>query len=317
MQRYLARRLVLMIPTLLGVTIILFVMLRTMPGSIVDLIAGDFGVGDEDIKRAIMAEFGLDDSWPTQYVKWMAKIVRGDFGNSLMSGRTVSSELAHRLPVTFELGLLTILIQTVVAVPVGVISAVRQNSSTDYIGRSVAIGFLAAPNFWIALLLIVFAGRYFTWGVPPTMYTGFVENPFVNLKFMILPSLILGISGSGSVMRFARSSMLEILRQDYVRTARAKGLRERTLVVRHVLRNALIPVVTVVGADLPFLVGGTVIIETIYSIPGIGRYYFTAIGNLDFPVVQAIVLITAVVVVFSNLLVDISYSWLDPRIRYN
>ncbi len=317
MQRYLMRRLLLMIPTLLGVTIILFVMLRTVPGSIVDLIAGDFGVGEESIKRAIMAEFGLDDSWPVQYVKWMAKIVRGNFGNSLMSGRTVTSELAHRLPVTFELGVLTILIQTVVAVPVGVISAVRQNSSTDYVGRSVAIGFLAAPNFWIALLLIVFAGRYFVWGVPPTTYSGFVENPLSNLKFMILPSLILGISGSGSVMRFARSSILEILRQDYVRTARAKGLRERTLVIRHVLRNALIPVVTVVGADLPFLVGGTVIIETIYSMPGIGRYYFTAIGNLDFPVVQAIVLITAVVVVFSNLLVDISYSWLDPRIRYN
>jgi peptide/nickel transport system permease protein len=317
MQRYILQRLILTIPTLLGVTAILFVMLRTMPGSIVELIAGDFGVGDDAVRQAIMAEFGLDENWAVQYVKWISQIVRGDFGTSLMSGRPVMDELSHRLPVTFELGVLTIVITTVVAIPVGVISAIRQNSAPDYVGRSIAIGFLAAPNFWIALLLIVVAGRYFIWAVPPTEYPTLSENPISNLKFMLLPATILGISSAGGVMRFTRSSMLEVLRQDYVRTAHAKGLRERVVITRHVLRNALIPVVTIIGGQIPFVVGGTIIIESIYSIPGMGRYYFTAIGNLDFPIVQAIVLISAIVVILSNLLVDISYSWFDPRIRYD
>lgn len=317
MQRYILRRLLLTIPTLLGVTMILFVMLRTMPGSIVELIAGDFGVGSDAMRQAIIAEFGLDENWAVQYVKWSAQLVRGDFGTSLMSGRPVMDELGHRLPVTFELGVLTILITIIVAIPIGIMSAIRQNTATDYVGRSVAIGFLAAPNFWIALLLIVFAGRYFVWAVPPTQYPALLDDPVSNLKFMLLPAVILGISSSGGVMRFTRSSMLEVLRQDYVRTAWSKGLSERVIITRHVLRNAMIPVVTVIGSQIPFVVGGTIIIESIYSIPGIGRYYFTAIGNLDFPIVQAIVLISAVVVILSNLLVDISYSWLDPRIRYD
>lgn len=317
MQRYILRRLLLTIPTLLGVTMILFVMLRTMPGSIVELIAGDFGVGNDAMRQAIIAEFGLDENWAVQYVKWISQIVRGDFGTSLMSGRPVMDDLGHRLPVTFELGVLTILITVIVAIPIGIMSAIRQNTATDYVGRSVAIGFLAAPNFWIALLLIVLAGRYFVWAVPPTQYPTLLDDPVSNLKFMLLPAVILGISSSGGVMRFMRSSMLEVLRQDYVRTAWSKGLTERVIITRHVLRNALIPVVTVIGSQIPFIVGGTIIIESIYSIPGIGRYYFTAIGNLDFPIVQAIVLISAVVVIFSNLLVDISYSWLDPRIRYD
>lgn len=317
MQRYILRRLLLTIPTLLGVTMILFVMLRTMPGSIVELIAGDFGVGSDAMRQAIIAEFGLDENWAVQYAKWISQMVRGDFGTSLMSGRPVMDDLGHRLPVTFELGVLTILITVIVAIPIGIMSAIRQNTATDYVGRSVAIGFLAAPNFWIALLLIVLAGRYFVWAVPPTQYPTLWDDPVSNLKFMLLPAVILGISSSGGVMRFTRSSMLEVLRQDYVRTAWSKGLTERVVITRHVLRNALIPVVTVIGSQIPFVVGGTIIIESIYSIPGMGRYYFTAIGNLDFPIVQAIVLISAVVVIFSNLLVDISYSWLDPRIRYD
>lgn len=305
-----------MIPTWFGVTLLLFVLLRTMPGDIVALMSGEYGVGDDAMRAALLKEFGLDANWPTQYARWMGELMRGDFGRSLISGRTVTSELSNRLPITFELGFLTILISTVVAIPIGVISAIRQDTAADYVGRSVAIGFLAAPDFWLALLLITFAGRYFVWAVPPASYPGIMDDPVSNLKFMLVPSLIMGISSSGGVMRFVRSSMLEVLRQDYVRTAWAKGLPERTIVVRHVLRNALIPVVTIIGARLPFLIGGTIIIESIYSIPGIGRYYFTAIGNLDFPVVQAIVIITAVVVLLSNLIVDLSYSFLDPRIRY-
>lgn len=305
-----------MIPTWFGVTLLLFVLLRTMPGDIVALMSGEYGVGDEEMRAALLKEFGLDANWPVQYGRWMAELVRFDFGHSLISGRTVTSELSSRLPITAELGILTIVISTVVAIPIGVISAIRQNTAADYTGRSVAIGFLSTPDFWLALLLITFAGKYFIWAVPPATYPALMDDPVANLKFMLTPAMIMGISGSGGIMRFVRSSMLEVLRQDYVRTAHAKGLRERTVVVRHVLRNALIPVVTIIGARMPFLIGGTIIIESIYSIPGMGRYFFTAIGNLDFPVMQAIVIISAVVVLMSNLLVDLSYSFLDPRIRY-
>lgn len=306
-----------MIPTWFGVTIILFIMLRTMPGDIVALMSGEYGVGDEEMRAALLKEFGLDQNWAVQYFRWMGNLATGDFGHSLISGRSVSSELSSRIPVTAELGFLTIFISTIVAIPIGVISAIRQNTFSDYAGRSLAIGFLAAPDFWLALMLITVAGRWFVWAVPPATYPGFMADPISNLKFMIVPSLIMGISSSGGVMRFTRSSMLEVLRQDYVRTAWAKGLPERTIVVRHVLRNALIPVVTIIGARLPFLIGGTIIIESIYSIPGMGRYFFSALGNLDFPVVQAIVVVSAIVVLVSNLLIDLSYSWLDPRIRYS
>lgn len=306
-----------MIPTWFGVTIVLFIMLRTMPGDIVALMSGEYGVGDEEMRAALLKEFGLDQNWAVQYFRWMGNLATGDFGHSLISGRSVSSELSTRLPVTAELGFLTIFISTIVAIPIGVISAIRQNTVSDYAGRSLAIGFLAAPDFWLALMLITIAGRWFVWAVPPATYPGFMADPISNLKFMIVPALIMGVSSSGGVMRFTRSSMLEVLRQDYVRTAWAKGLPERTIVIRHVLRNALIPVVTIIGARLPFLIGGTIIIESIYSIPGMGRYFFTALGNLDFPVVQAIVVVSAVVVLVSNLLIDLSYSWLDPRIRYS
>jgi peptide/nickel transport system permease protein len=204
-----------------------------------------------------------------------------------------------------------------IGIPIGVISALRQNSFSDYAGRSFAVTMLAAPNFWIALVLIALAGRYFHWGVPPAVYPPLMTEPLANLKFMIVPALIIGASSAGGLMRFTRTAMLEVLRQDYVRTAHAKGLQERTVIVRHTLKNALIPVVTIIGLSLPGIVGGSVIIETVYSIPGMGRYYVTSVGSLDFPVVQAVNLLSAVVLLFANLGVDVSYSWLDPRIRYS
>ena len=203
-----------------------------------------------------------------------------------------------------------------IAVPIGIISAIRQDTWADYAGRSFAIALLAAPGFWIGLLLISMAGRYFQWGVPPTTYIEFTDNPVGNIKLMAVPSMILGGALAGSVMRFTRSTMLETLRQDYIRTAWSKGLRERVIIIRHALRNALIPVVTVIGLQLPVLVGGTVIIEQVYSIPGMGRYYVSAITQSDYPVVQAVNVVIAVVVVFANLGVDILYSIIDPRIRY-
>lgn len=317
MQQYIIRRLFLMLPTMFGLSFLVFVMVRLMPGDILALIAGDFGATSPEIRDAIMRDFSLDKNVPEQYVSWMADVLTLDLGRSLISGRTVSGELGNRLPVTIELGLLALFFNVLIGIPVGIISAIKQNSVADYVGRSVAIGMLAAPNFWIALVLIALAGRYFRWGVPPATYVGFVEDPIANLKFMVMPAIILGASASGSTMRFTRTAMLEVLRQDYIRTAWSKGLRERTIIVRHALRNALIPVVTVIGLGIPSIVGGSVIIEAVYSIPGMGRYYLASIQQLDFPVVQAINLVAASVVLFGNLIVDLSYSWLNPRIRYS
>lgn len=245
------------------------------------------------------------------------RVLRLDLGRSIISGRTVTSELENRLPVTLQLGVMAIFFSLLIALPIGILSAIRQDTIWDYVGRSFAIGMLAVPGFWVALLLITLAGRYFEWGVPPKSYIRITDNPIGNIRMLTVPSIILGAGLSGSVMRFTRSAMLETLRQDYIRTAWAKGLRERVIIVRHAMRNALIPVVTVVGLQLPILVGGTVIIEQVYSIPGMGRYYVTSVNSLDYPVIQAINLLVATVVVFTNIAVDITYSILDPRIRYS
>ncbi|MEX1022856.1 MAG: ABC transporter permease [Dehalococcoidia bacterium] len=317
MQKYLIRRLVLMIPTLLGVTFLVFIMLRSMPGDVTTTLLGDYGAASPELRQAILEDFGLNESVPVQYLKWLGETARLDFGTSFFSGRSVNSELADRLVVTTQLGVMALVINLALGIPIGILSAVRQNSWFDNAGRTLAISLLAAPNFWIALLLITMAGRYFKWGVPSTSYVGFFDDPIRNLKFTIVPALILGASGSGTIMRFTRTAMLEVMRQDYIRTAWSKGLRERVVVLRHALKNALIPVVTVIGLFIPGIIGGSVIIESIYSIPGVGRYYFTAIRQLDLPVVQAINLIAASVVVFSNLAVDMAYSFLNPRIRYS
>ncbi|MDA0365009.1 MAG: ABC transporter permease [Chloroflexi bacterium] len=316
MQRYILQRLLLMIPTLVGVTMVVFLMVRLIPGDIVSLMAGDFGAVSPEQKQRILEEFGLHENIAVQYVRWFGRLVQLDMGTSLLSGRTVTSELAARLPVTLELGVLALLTSIVIGIPIGIISAIRQNSFADYAGRSLAIGILAAPNFWIALILIVMAARYFTWGVPPRTYVHLTEDPIGNLKMMFVPAMILGGASSGALMRYTRTTMLEVLRQDYVRTAWSKGLNERAVVTRHALRNALIPVVTVIGLGLPSLLGGTVIIESIYGIPGMGRYYIAAINQLDFPVIQGINILIAFMVVFSNLGVDLIYAVLDPRISY-
>jgi peptide/nickel transport system permease protein len=316
MQRYLVRRLLLTLPTLLGVSLTVFLIIRLVPGDVVDLIVGDYGAASPQVKEAIRREYRLDQNVAVQYVSWLADVVRLDLGRSIISNRTVSSELRQRLPVTFELSLLALTFSTTFGIAVGMLAAVKQDTLADYLGRSLAVGLLAVPGFWVAILLITLAGRYFAWGVPPNRYIPFTENPVGNLKMLSVPALIMGIGLSGSVMRFTRSTMLEVLRQDYIRTARAKGLRARTVLVRHTLRNALIPVVTVIGLQLPVLVGGTVIIESIYSIPGMGQYYLTAVNSHDYPIIQAFNLLVATVVVFANLTVDIAYSFLDPRIRY-
>ncbi len=318
MQQYILRRLLLMIPTLLGLTILVFAMVRLYPGDILALVSGDnYAANDPETRKAILKDFELEGNVPQQYVTWLGDVVRLDLGRSLISGRDVKDELATRLPVTLQLGVMALCFSVGIGVPLGIMSALRRNSIFDYAGRSFAVGLLSAPNFWVALILIGLAGRYFNWGVPPSTYTELSANPLTNIKFMIVPAMILGAATAGSLMRFTRTAMLEVLRQDYIRTADAKGLHRRAVVLRHALRNALIPVVTVIGLGLPTLVGGSVIVETVYSIPGMGRYYVTAINQLDFPVVQAINVITALVVLAANLSVDLTYAWLDPRIRYS
>lgn len=317
MQRYIARRLLLMIPTLLGVTFVVFTMVRAVPGDVVDQILGEYGAGDRETKEALLKEYSLDGNVASQYVRWLGDIVRLDFGKSIISNRSVMGELNNYLPVTMELSLLAIFFSLLIAIPVGIISAIRQDTMIDYVARSFAIGLLAIPGFWVGIMLITMAGRYFTWGVPPRSYIPFTDDPIGNIRMLIVPAMILGAGLSGGVMRFTRSTMLEVLRQDYVRTAWSKGLRERVIITRHVMRNALIPVVTVVGLQLPVLVGGTIIIETVYSIPGMGRFYVNAVSSQDYPVIQAINVLVALVVVFANLGVDLLYSVLDPRIRYS
>ena len=317
MQRYIVRRVLLLVPTLLGVTLLVFTLVRLFPGDVTATIAGDYGSLSPEAKAALLSEFKLDKNIPQQYAIWFGKVIRLDFGTSLVSGRDVRSEIQQRIPVSLQLGLMALTVSVVFGISIGVISALRRNSLSDYAGRTFAIGMLAAPNFWVGLLLIAMAGRYFHWGVPPANYPNLQHDPLANIKFMTVPALIIGASASGGLMRFTRTAMLEVLRQDYVRTAYAKGLHERTVVMRHALKNALIPVVTIIGLSLPGIVAGSVIIETVYSIPGMGRYYITSVGLLDFPVVQAINVVTAFVLLMSNLGVDVSYSWFDPRIRYH
>lgn len=315
MQFYVARRLLLMIPTLLGVTFIVFVMVRAVPGDVIDLLTGDFGAASEETKEALRKEYQLDDNIVVQYVKWIGRVARFDFGNSILSDRTVISELKSRLPVTLELGILAIICSLCIALPVGIMSAIRQDTAWDYAGRSFAIGLLAIPGFWVGIILITMAGRYFTWGVPPKDYIAFTDNPLGNLRMMIVPSMILGAGLSGSVMRFTRSAMLETLRQDYIRTAQAKGLRPRQVVGVHALRNALLPIVTVIGPSLAFLVTGSFVVESLFAIPGVGYLGVQAIAQRDYPVIMGTTVILAVAVVIMNLVTDILYTVLDPRIK--
>ena len=314
MRGYLIQRLALVIPTMFGITLVLFMSVRFLPGDVVDQILGDYGAASKDTRKQLEEQYSLDKSIPQQYAEWIGDLGRGSFGTSIISGRPVGTELKQRLPRTLELGLFALLFSLVIAIPVGVLSAVRQNTVADYVARSLAIMLLAVPSFWLGLLAITYGFEWFGW-TPPIRYSSFTSDPIANLKIIWVPAVILGASLSGTTMRLTRSAMLEVLREDYVRTAWAKGLGERTIIIRHVLRNALVPVITIVGLQVPVLVGGTVVLERIFSIPGMGSYLLTSLTSRDYPVVQGIVLISATVVVATNLAVDLAYSALDPRVR--
>ncbi|HXG42459.1 MAG TPA: ABC transporter permease [Dehalococcoidia bacterium] len=315
MWSYIVRRVGLLVPTLALVTVLVALLVRLLPGDAVEIIIGQYTPLTHGDREAVRRQLGLDKPWYEQYGEFVAGVFTGDWGTSLQSQQPIGRELARRLPVTFELGLLALLISIVVAVPVGVIAAIRQDRWLDYLMRGTAIVFIAVPAFWLGTLVVVLPNVWWGWA-PPIHYESFFDDPLSNLYFMIIPAAILGLGLSGSVMRLTRTQMLEVLRQDYIRTAWAKGLRERVVILRHALRNALIPVTTLIGLQVPLLVGGTVVLETIFSVPGIGSYLVTAVNSRDYPVVQAVNLVVALAVVLSNLLVDVLYAYLDPRIRY-
>jgi peptide/nickel transport system permease protein len=313
MREYLLKRMLLMVPTLVLVTVMVFLMMRMIPGDVVIQMLEGYAYADsvETLRR----QLGLDRPAYVQYFEWMRGLLQADLGHSLWTKESILMEFLRRFPVTLELALLTVVISVVFGVGVGVLSAIRQETWIDYIGRVVAILALAMPYFWLAILVVVLPSIYFRW-TPLWTYVPFTVDPLENLKVMIFPAVVFGISRAGPIMRIMRSSMLEVQRQDYIRTAWAKGLPESGLVFKHAIKNALIPVVSILGLQIHFYLGGSVIIESIFRLPGIGHFFFEALIRRDYPVVQSINLIVAGFTLVLNLLVDFSYAYLDPRIRY-
>ena len=314
MGRYALRRLLMLVPTLVGMSVLIFLMLRLLPGDVVDLIAGADPSSGSAAREQLREAMGLADPIPVQYLRWLGGIVQGDPGTSIRSGQPVGELLLRSLPITVELAVLATLIATLVAIPLGVLSAVKRDTGWDFAARVGGLIGLSLPSFWIATLALLFTSKVFGW-VPPTRYVSPFADPAGNLRQMILPAFALAVQLMAIEMRLTRTTMLEVLNQDYIRTARAKGLRERPVVYRHALRNALIPVVTVVGFQLGALMGTSAIVEVIFGLNGVGYTLLQAIFNRDYPLVQAATLYLATIFVLINLAVDIGYGFLDPRIE--
>ena len=309
----------LIVPTLFILTILVFLSVRFIPGDVIDVMVGrmEYQMPGEIDREAIERRLGLDLPVYVQYGRWIGDVFgRGTLGESLMGSWTVEERILDRLPVTIELGLVAIVIALLIALPVGIYSAMRQDTAADYAGRSLAIIGLATPNFWLGIMVFTYPAIWWGWA-PPMEMIPFTEDPLGNLALFFIPSLILGTSASAATMRMTRTMMLEVLRQDYIRTAWAKGLKERVVIVRHAVKNALIPVVSLIGLQLPILIGGSVIMEEIFNLPGIGRLLLKALDERDYPVVSGINLFFATGVVGINLIIDLIYPFLDPRVRYS
>lgn len=312
MIRHLVRRALFALPTILIVSFLVFGMVRFLPG---DIAFAKLGEGyTEEAAARLRHEYGLDKPWPRQYAGYLGDVARGDLGTA-ESGRSVASEIGSRFPVTLELALLAVLFSALIGIPIGVLSAMKQDSASDYLSRTAAILCLAVPGFYLATLIQAVFSIRFGINIASLNYTGVTDNPLGNIKQMWLPALLLSLGTAAQVMRMTRAMMLEVLRQDYIRTATAKGLATNTMLLRHALRNALMPVVTIFGLTMAFLIGGTVIFESIFSLPGMGRYLIEAVTRRDYAAVQGITLVFAASVVLINLLVDVSYTMLDPRTR--
>ena len=329
MRAYLIRRVLLLIPTLFLVTVAVFLTVRFIPGSVIDMMINQMGSNSGGIHvdvATIKQSLGLDVPIATQYGRWVgvvpkkngkvSGILEGNLGTSLWTNRSINDDMKNKLPVSIELGLFAIVTALFIALPVGVYSAIRQDTPGDYSGRTLAVLAISLPNFWVATLVVVFASIW--WGWSPSMdLIPFFKNPGGNLVQFAIPGIILGMTMSGATMRMVRTMMLEVLRQDYIRTAWSKGLSERTVVLRHALKNALMPVVTVIGFEIPILIGGEVVIETIFALPGVGRYLVDAINQRDYSIISSVNLMIATTVLIMNLLIDVAYAWLDPRIQYS
>lgn len=315
MSSYLIRRLVLAIPTVFGVVLAVFLLIRLVPGDVVTQLVGL----ESSISPARVGElrklFGLDKPLPVQFGEYIAGVARGDLGRSLRTGLPIGRELLHRFPVTMELAFLGLIVALVLGLPIGILAAVRRARAGDYVATAFVLLGLSVPSFWLAILLILLFALRIGW-LPPTGYVSLSEDVVGNLQHMVLPALSVGLVLAAAIARIVRSSLLEVLGRYYVRTARAKGLGEPAVILRHALRNALIPIVTIVGLQFGTLLGGTVIIEQIFSLPGIGRYALEGINLRDYPVIQGAVLAIALAFVFVNVMVDLCYGFLDPRIRY-
>ena len=335
MSAYIIRRLLLIIPTLSILTIMVFLAVRFIPGDVIDVMVArmiEQGADGGEIDREVLERrLGLDVPVHVQYGRWLGVfptrdfitgesrfkgLLQGALGQSLWGAHfSVEEKIIGRLPVTIQLGVMAIVVGLVIALPVGIYSAIRQDTAADYAGRSVAIIGLATPNFWLGTMVMLYPAIWWGWS-PPIELIPFTEDPLGNIGMFLIPSLILGTASAAATMRMTRTMMLEVLRQDYIRTAWAKGLRERVVVMRHAIKNALIPVVTLIGLQLPILIGGSVIMENIFSLPGLGRLLLTALDTRDYPMVSGANLVFATAVVLFNLLIDLLYSYLDPRVRY-
>ncbi len=321
MTTYIIRRLLLTIPTLLIVTLLTTAALRIIPGDAVDVLIGQMDLsGKEDrglLRAELEAQLGIDVPIYVQYFRWWRDLIlHQDLGDAIIMGFDVRDQIIQRLPVTFELGIMALIIAMSISFPVAIYSAVRQDSVADYVFRSIAILFISLPSFWVGIMVIVFPSIWWGWS-PPILNIPLLEDPWGNIKQYIIPAVIMGMAINGVNMRLMRTMMLEVVREDYIRTAYSKGLTERAVVFRHAVKNALIPVITVIGLNIPVVIGGSVIIEQLFGLPGMGRLAIEAAFLRDFPVIIGVTLVFSMFVLVIILITDLSYAWLDPRIRYS
>jgi peptide/nickel transport system permease protein len=315
-RRYLVKRLLMMVPTLFGVALFIFVLMRLLPGDIVQLrLAGEGGFVSEETMQKERARLGLDQPLWRQFAEWMWGLTHLDFGQSMWTGRPVTYEIGIRFQLSLQVAIMATIVAIALAIPLGTVAALRQDSWVDYAVRTFSIAGLATPSFWLGIVMLLGFLILFRW-TPPMVYTPIWVNPWANLSQLIWPALATGYRYSAVATRMMRSAVLEVLREDYIRTARAKGLWEKLILTRHALKNAMLPVITVIGLEFAFLIGGLVVTEQVFNLNGLGKLFVDAVTHYDYTLVQGLVLLVAFVFIFSNFVVDLLYAWLDPRIRY-
>jgi peptide/nickel transport system permease protein len=317
MWQYILKRVLLMIPTLFGAALLVFLIMNIIPGDIALLIIGGDQGGDINPQELakLREQLGLDRPFFVQFFSWLWGVMQFDFGTSLWTGAPVMEELAIRFPLTLEVAVAATIVSTLIAVPLGTIAAIRQDTWIDYVVRIISIGGLAIPAFWTGILIILFLVLMFEWS-PPLEYVGLTEDPWANMKQLIWPIVSVGYRYAAVTTRMTRSTVLEVMREDYIRTAWAKGLQEKVVVIKHTLKNAVLPVITIIGTEFAFLIGGLVVTETVFTLNGVGSFLVDAIAHRDIPVVQSLIILIAFVFVFVNLVIDLLYAWIDPRISY-